>query len=82
MGILIRFDSRERGFRVLDALEQVAKRLHVNACAGRVRVVDSAANPDWAHCQRDKPGAVQGADRRDKLKLDEASMELLNRASD
>lgn len=70
MGILIRFDSRERGFRVLDALEQVAKRLHVNACAGRVRVVDSAANPDCAYR------------RRDKLKLDEASMELLNRGSD
>ena len=40
-----------------------------NACAGRARVADGAANGHCAHRQRDKPGAVEGADRRDQARI-------------
>ena len=59
----------ERGSRILDALNQVAKTISYSTCANSARVVNGAANSDRAHCQRDKPGPTQGTDWRDQARI-------------
>jgi Predicted oxidoreductases (related to aryl-alcohol dehydrogenases) len=68
-GDLVKKYLNKHGFRILDALDQVAKPTSCNACAGRAGVADGAANGHCAHRQRDKPGAVEGADRRDQARI-------------
>ena len=72
----------ERGFRILDALDQVAKRLH--ATPAQVALA-------WLMARRTVTAPIASATSlaqlkeliaATKLKLDEASIELLNRASD
>jgi aryl-alcohol dehydrogenase-like predicted oxidoreductase len=72
----------ERGFRILDALDQVAKRLH--ATPAQVALA-------WLMARRTVTAPIASATNlaqlkeligATKLKLDEASMGLLNRASD
>ena len=72
----------ERGFRILDALDQVAKRLH--AMPAQVTLAWLMARPTVTAPIASATSLVQlneliGAT---KLKLDETVMELLNRASD
>ena len=72
----------ERGFRILDALDQVAKRLH--ATPAQVTLAWLMARPTVTAPIASATSLAQlkeliGAT---KLKLDETVMELLNRASD
>jgi len=72
----------ERGFRILDALDQVAKRLHATPAQvalawliARRTVTAPIASATSLAQLKELIGAT-------KLELDEASMGLLNRASD
>jgi aryl-alcohol dehydrogenase-like predicted oxidoreductase len=72
----------ERGFKILDALDQVAQRLH--STAAQVTLAWLIARPTVTAPIASATSLAQlkeliGATR---LKLDEASLELLNRASD
>jgi aryl-alcohol dehydrogenase-like predicted oxidoreductase len=72
----------ERGFRLIDALDQVAKGLHATPAGvalawlmARPTVTAPIASATSVTQLKELIGAT-------KLKLDEASMDLLNRASD
>ena len=72
----------ERGFRIIDALDQIAKRLH--ATPARVTLAWLMARPTVTAPIASATTLTQlkeliGAT---KLKLDEAAMGLLNQASD
>ena len=71
----------ERGFRILDALDQVAKRTHATPAQAALA---------WLMARRTVTAPIASATSlaqlkeligATKLELDEASMELLNRAS-
>jgi aryl-alcohol dehydrogenase-like predicted oxidoreductase len=81
-GDLVKKYLNERGFRIVDALDHVAKRLH--ATPAQVALAWLMARPTVTAPIASSTSLAQlkeliGAT---KLKLDEASMELLNRASD
>jgi aryl-alcohol dehydrogenase-like predicted oxidoreductase len=72
----------ERGFRILDVLDQVATRLHATPAQIALAWLMARPTVTAAIASATSLAQLQELIGATKLKLDEASMELLNRASD